>query len=155
MRATLLLVLAVATAGCATVPSPASNPALQIEGQIAVRGTQLVSVIRTAQLALEPLVDARVITAAEAVKVAEGLGTVLHACDALVSALRVADSTRDALERVQALREASQRTRQALQTLTGLPALISSDAGKLAVSAASSKVVNAVAELVPALGGAQ
>lgn len=151
----LATVVAVASVGCATLPSPATNPALQTEGQLAVRGTQLVAVIRTAQLALEPLADARVITASEAVKVAEGLGLVLETCDALVSALRIADASRDALARVQALRDASQRARQALQGLTVLTAHVGSDAGKLAIGAATSKVINAVADLVPALGGVQ
>lgn len=154
-RLVAALVVVVVTSSCATLPSPASNPALQTEGQLAVRGTQLVAVIRTAQLALEPLADARVITASEAVQVAEGLGLVLQACDGLVSALRVADASRDALARVQALRDASLKARQALQGLTGLTAHVGSDAGKLAIGAATSKVINAVADLVPALGGVQ
>lgn len=150
-----VLLAALLTSSCALAPAPIVNPNLQTEGQIAVRGTQLVAVIRTAQLALEPLVDARVVTAAEAVKVAESLGAVLQTCDALVSALRVADATRDAVERVQALRDAGQRAREALQTLTGITGHISGDAGKLAVGAATTKVINAVADLVPALGGTQ
>lgn len=155
MRAACVLVAALLTASCALTPAPIVNPNLQVEGQIAARGTQLVAVIRTAQLTLEPLVDARVVTAAEAVKVAESLGAVLQICDALVSALRVADATRDAVERVSALRTAGQHARDALQTLTGITNHIGADAGKLAVGAATTKVINAVADLVPVLGGAQ
>lgn len=151
----LLLVLATLwTAGCAATLR-VDNPRLQTEGEIAVRGTQLVAVIRTAQLALEPLVDARVVTANEALRVAEALGTVLNACDQLVTMLRVADGARDALQRVQALRDASLRARDALKALTGIPSYVAGDAGKLALSAATSKAINAVADLLPSFGGVQ
>jgi len=152
MRGLLLLVV-LTTAGCASLAVP--NPALQTEGQIAVRGTQLVAVIRTAQLSVEPLVDARVLTAAEALSVAEGLGVVLDACDTLVGLLQTADQARDALARVQALRAASGKLRDALQTITTLPGKVSSDAGKMAVSASANKVVGALADMVPVLGGIQ
>jgi hypothetical protein len=154
LRALVAVVALWATVGCAATLR-VDNPRLQTEGEIAVRGTQLVAVIRTAQLALEPLVDARVVTATEALKVAETLGVVLHACDQLVNLLRVADGARDALQRVQALRDASMRARDALKTLTGIPGLVSGDAGKLALSASMSKAINAVADLLPTFGGAQ
>jgi hypothetical protein len=155
MKFLIAAVLGLNLVACATMLPPVQNPALQVEGVIAVRGVQLVSVIRAAQLSLEPLVDARVITATEALKAADAFGVVLSGCDTLVNLLRTADATRDTVERVQALRAASQKTKDVLQTLTGIPGQISSDAGKMAVSASTSKVINAVAELVPALGGVQ
>lgn len=155
MTRVLLIIVALWTSvGCAATLR-VDNPRLQTEGEIAVRGTQLVAAIRTAQLALEPLVDARVVTASEAVKVAEALGVVLSACDQLVNLLRVADGARDALQRVQALRDASQKARDALKALTSIPGYVAGDAGKLAVSASMSKAINAVADLLPSLGGVQ
>ena len=155
IRLTVLTLALVASMGCALPSYQIANPALETEGQIAVRGTQLVAVIRTAQLSVEPLVDARVLTASEALTVMEALGVVLQTCDALVGMLRMADQSRDALARVQALRGASSKMRDAFQVLTTLPGKVSGDSGKMAVSASAGKVVHALADLVPLLGGVQ
>lgn len=148
------VVVALSCSGCASTLR-VDNPNLHAEGQIAVRGVQLVSVIRTAQLAIEPLIDARVISAQEGLAVAEGLGVVLTSCQTLVALLQTADAARDAVERVQALRGATGQMRAALQTLTTLPGRVNGDAGKMAISASAGKVVHALGDMMPAFGGVQ
>lgn len=159
-RSTLALLLAVglaagASTGCAAIrPAPITNPALQLEGQIAVRGSQLVEAIRVAQRSLEPLVDTSVITAAEALRVAQVLGYALQQAQRLVPLLQFADQAREFAERAKALAEAGGVVKDLLRAVSLAGADVGSATGRVALDGIVGNVTDALGDLVMA-GGAR
>jgi plasmid maintenance system antidote protein VapI len=152
----LLVVLALSASGvgCASLrPAPIRNPHLQLEGQIAVRGSQLVEAVRVAQRSLEPLVESQVLTPAEALKVAKVLGYALEQARHLVDILQLADQAREFAAKAKALAEATGVIKDLLRTVSVAGVDVGSTTGRVALDGLVGNVTDALGDLVMAGGG--
>lgn len=153
--AALVLALALATTGCASLLPPITNARLQTEGQIAVRGAQLVDAIVVAQRSLEPLVDAKVLTATEALSVAQVFGHALEGARRLVTLLQLADTARDMAERAATLTRVGGEVRNLLRTVSRAAVGVAGGSGRIALDGLTGNVTDALSDLLTDTGGAR
>ena len=152
MKGLLIALLLVTTSACA-LAQPIHNQRLQAEGQIAVRGAQLVDALSVAQRSLEPMVDAGVLTASEALAVTRVFGQALEGARRLVTLLQFADTARDLAERASVLTRVGGEVRNLLRTVSRAGVAVGGGAGRVALDGLTGNVTDALSDLVIETGG--
>ncbi len=139
------------TMGCAGMTAawkPVENPNLQVEGQIAARGTQLVAMITAAQTTIRPMVETNVLTTNEGLSVARVFTYVFAGAERLVKLLEIADRTRDLVERVAILRDVASQTRAMLRSLTRASRDVANPVARMAVDDVVGTVTDAMTDML-------
>lgn len=122
---------------------------MEPEGEIALKGAQVLSTLEATAPGIEPMVDAKVLTVDQALVVTRSIREALAMIKPLPDMLMVVDSTRDLFTRNQTLTQARDLLSRFQQKLTALPAQVSSqDDARLANPESADKAQQAVKDLL-------